>query len=226
MQRLSSRIPEGGAIHDSSEMTMEQYSAIMKKTLGHEYRRFIEDLMRQTPPPHGAAVLEIGPGPGWVGIWLAKERPDIRLDGLEASPDMRRVAQMNAEEEGVAERVRYLPGVVEQMEHISDASYDLVISRDSLHHWNDPVAGFREIARVVKPDGQVYLRDSRRDLGFGAKLFVNMIGWLFVGKMAKHWKSSIAASYTPSELQTMLNSLSNVQWKISSSFLDLGIQSA
>ncbi len=225
MQRLSSRTPEGGAIHDSSDMTMEQYSAVMKKRLGHEYRRFIENVTRQTPPPHGAAVLEIGPGPGWVGIWLAKARPDIRLDGLEASPDMRRVAQMNAESEGVAERVRYLSGVVERMESLSDASYDLVISRDSLHHWDDPLAGFREIARVVKPDGQVYIRDSRRDLGVGAKLFVNVIGWLFVGRMAKYWKSSIAASYTPSELQEMLRTLPQMKWTVYSSFLDLGIQS-
>ena len=225
MKHLSPRTPEGGAIHDSSEMTMEQYSAIMKKTLGHEYRRFIQDMTQQIQPPRGAAVLEIGPGPGWVGIWLAKARPDIRLDGLETSPDMRRVAQMNAESEGVAERVRYLPGVVERMESLPDASYDLVISRDSLHHWDDPLAGFREIARVVKPDGQVYIRDSRRDLGVGAKLFVNVIGGLFVGKMAKYWKSSIAASYTPSELQAMLRSLPNARWKISSRFLDLGIQS-
>ena len=164
MKTILPRIPEGGAIEDSQEMNMERYSEIMKKALGHGYRRFVTHIVQQVQPGQGATVLEIGPGPGWVGIWLAKERPDIRLDGMEVSPDMRRVATANAQAEGVAERVRYCQGVVENMQQLADHAYDLVISRDSLHHWDDPRKGFQEIARVVKSDGQVYIQDSRRDL--------------------------------------------------------------
>jgi ubiquinone/menaquinone biosynthesis C-methylase UbiE len=225
MKTLPPRIPEGGAIEDSQDLNMERYSEIMKKALGQEYRRFVAHIVQQVQPPQGATVLEIGPGPGWVGIWLAKERKDLRLDGLEASPDMCRVATANAQTEGVAERVRYVQGVVENMSGIADHTYDLVISRDSLHHWDDPLKGFQEIIRVLKPDGKVYISDNRRDLSFVAKLIVNIVGPLMVGKMAKYWKSSIAASYTPEELQQMLQHLPEVKWTIRAELLDIAIQS-
>lgn len=43
------------------------------------------------------SCLEISPGPGWIGIWLAENRSDLTVIGLEPSADMRRVARINAE---------------------------------------------------------------------------------------------------------------------------------
>jgi ubiquinone/menaquinone biosynthesis C-methylase UbiE len=224
MKTIQARIPEGGAIEDSQEMTMEQYSEIMKTKLGGEYRRFVNYVIQHIKPLEGAKVLEIGPGPGWAGIWLLQKRTDLVLDGLEASPDMIRVATANAQEEGVADRVRYFQGVVENMEEIADNTYDFVFSRDSLHHWEDPVKGFHEVARVVKPDGKVYIQDSRRDLGLRAKFIVNVIGPLLAGNMAKYWKSSIAASYTPAELQQMIRTIPRNDWTVKSNFLEISIE--
>lgn len=224
MKTIQPRIPEGGAIEDSQEMTMEQYSEIMKTKLGGEYRRFVNYVIQQIKPVEGAKVLEIGPGPGWAGIWFLQKRTDLVLDGLEASADMIRVATANAQEEGVADRVRYFQGVVENMEEIADNTYDFVFSRDSLHHWEDPVKGFREIARVVKSKGKVYIQDSRRDLGLRAKFIVNVIGPLLAGNMAKYWKTSIAASYTPAELQQMIRTIPRNDWTVKSNFLEVSIE--
>jgi ubiquinone/menaquinone biosynthesis C-methylase UbiE len=224
MKTIQPRIPEGGAIEDSQEMTMEQYSEIMKTKLGGEYRRFVNHVIQHIKPLEGSKILEIGPGPGWAGIWLLRKRTDLVLDGLEASPDMIRVATANAQEEGVADRVRYFQGVVENMEEIADNTYDFVFSRDSLHHWQDPVKGFREIARVVKPEGKVYIQDSRRDLGLRAKFIVNVIGPLLAGNMAKYWKTSIAASYTPVELQWMIRTIPRNDWTVKSNFLEVSIE--
>lgn len=224
MKTIHPRIPEGGAIEDSQEMTMEQYSETMKTKLGGEYRRFVNYIIQHIKPLEGAKVLEIGPGPGWAGIWLLRKRTDLVLDGLEASPDMIRVATANAQEEGVADRVRYFQGVVENMEGIADKTYDFVFSRDSLHHWEDPVKGFRGIARVIKPEGKVYIQDNRRDLGLRAKFIVNVIGPLLAGNMAKYWKSSIAASYTPAELQQMIRTIPRNDWTVKSNFLEVSIE--
>jgi len=70
MRKNKPRIPEGGAIEDSSEMTMEQYSETMKKQLGKEYIRFAENVLEKVNPTANSHVLEIGPGPGWAGINL------------------------------------------------------------------------------------------------------------------------------------------------------------
>jgi ubiquinone/menaquinone biosynthesis C-methylase UbiE len=220
---MKPRVPEGGAIVDDEDINAEEYSLYMKKKLGGEYRRFIKDVLENMNPPLNARVLEIGPGPGWIGIWLAKERPDLFIDGLEPSPDMIRVANKNAREEGVGERVRYISGYVEKMEQIPDKQYDLIISNESLHHWSIALEGFKEIKRVLKASGKILIRDGRRDLGLGAKFIVNVLGRLFAGTMWKYWKSSLDASYTPQEIRDFLKQIPSLNWVVKEDILGVSI---
>lgn len=115
-------------------------------------------------------------------------------------------------------------GVGEDMSILSDDKYDLVISRDSMHHWDYPEQVFLEISRVLKKDGKLYIHDSRRDLNIGGKLIVNLIGPLMAGKMLKYWKSSIAASYTPEEVQKILEKIGLNDWFVVADLMDLSIQ--
>jgi ubiquinone/menaquinone biosynthesis C-methylase UbiE len=223
MKKNKPRLPEGGAIEDSSAMTMEQYSETMKKQLGKEYIRFADNVIGKINPTQNSLVLEIGPGPGWAGINLLKKRTDLKLEGQEASPDMVRVATENAEKEGLIERAHYSTGVGEEMKGIPDQHYDLVISRDSLHHWTDPKKVFLEIKRVLKPDGKLYIHDHRRDLNFFGKLIVTVFSALIPGGMGKYWRSSIAAAYTREEIQTIFKELQINQWIIYTNFMDLVI---
>ena len=159
MKRTKLRIPEGGAIEDNPGMTMEQYSEIMKKQLGREYLRFADNVVKKVNPLENSIVLEIGPGPGWAGIYLLKKRKDLKLIGLDTSPDMIRVASENATKEGFPDIV-FIQGSAENMSEINDDTFDLVISRDSLHHWEEPERVFKEIKRVLKPEGKLYIHDS------------------------------------------------------------------
>ncbi|HJX70868.1 MAG TPA: methyltransferase domain-containing protein, partial [Bacteroidales bacterium] len=215
------RIPEGGAIEDTNQLSMEEYSDVMKKKLGKHYQEFAEIVSRKIVPVENAKVLEIGPGPGWAGICLLKGRSDIKLDAIEASTDMIRVAIKNAEKEGVADRVNYMHGAVENMQNIPDAVYDLVISRESMHHWDDPEKGLKEINRVLRPGGKLYIQDHRRDIGLFARFIVNVMGPVMAGNMVKYWKSSIHASYTPEEVQKMIDKIPGVSWHIKADLLDL-----
>lgn len=217
------RIPEGGAIEDTNQMSMEDYSDVMKKKLGKHYLKFARSVNEVVVPVENAKVLEIGPGPGWAGIYLLKERYDIRLDAIEASPDMIRVAEENAFEEGVNDRVDYKHGMVENMPGIPESAYDLVISRESMHHWDDPEKGLREISRVLKPGGKLFIQDHRRDIGLFAKCIVNILGPLMAGNMAKYWKSSIRASYTPEEAQKMIDKIPGINWYVKADILNLAI---
>jgi len=218
---MKPRIPEGVAIVDSSEISMEQYSKIMKKQLGKEYERFANNVINKVGPVQNSSVLEIGPGPGWAGIELLKKRMDLKLTGLEASSDMIRVAKSNASSESV--NCSYVVGLGENMEKIGDHQFDLVISRDSMHHWEDPEKVFKEIERVLKIDGKIYIHDSRRDMNAFGRLIVNIFSRFIPYNMGYYWKTSIAASYTPMEIQKMLQNIGITDWCVESDFMDLKI---
>ncbi|HOI39748.1 MAG TPA: class I SAM-dependent methyltransferase [Methanobacterium sp.] len=218
------RVPEGGAIEDTNQMSMEDYSEIMKKRLGGEYIKFAENVINKVYPFKNSKVLEIGPGPGWAGINVLKMREDLYLDGLEASTDMVRVATQNAALENLSDRTKYFHGIGEDMKTLPDDDYDLVISRDSMHHWDYPEQVFLEISRVLKKNGKLYIHDSRRDLNIGGKLIVNIFGHFMAGKMLKYWKSSIAASYTPEEISKMLEKNGLNDWIVEADLMDLSIQ--
>jgi ubiquinone/menaquinone biosynthesis C-methylase UbiE len=42
-----------------------------------------------------------------------------------------------------------------------DASFDIVVSTLSMHHWADPTRGMAEIGRVLRPDGRALIWDFR-----------------------------------------------------------------
>jgi ubiquinone/menaquinone biosynthesis C-methylase UbiE len=48
---------------------------------------------------------------------------------------------------------------------LPDASVDLAFSTMSYHHWVDQVEGVREMARVLRPEGRLFLADNWPPMG-------------------------------------------------------------
>ncbi len=204
MSKSKKRIPEGEAILDMPELTMEELNESFRKRMW-EYKQFVKFLIKGVGIKDYSKILEIGPGPGWITILLAKANPTLKITGLEISEDMIRVANENKENEGISDQIEFILGDAKNMSEIKDKTFDAVISHDSLHHWEDPIRVFNEIQRVLKENGVFCIKDGRRDIGLPAKFIFN-IAKLFISKtMSYYWKTSIMAGYTPEELNQILN---------------------
>lgn len=118
------------------------------------YRRIAEDVAALAP--HGGAVLDVGTGPGVLLVETARLRRDLRVTGLDLSADMVAAAQRNTADLG--DRVEVRVGDVTDPP-FADASFDLVVTSFSAHHWADPAGAVPELARVLRPGGRLAVYD-------------------------------------------------------------------
>ena len=130
------------------------YDVMSRRVLRRMYRRFATDIAAGAP--QGGAVLDVGTGPGVLLVELGKRRADLRLSGVDLSPDMIASARRNLRPLG--ERAVAEVGDVTSLP-FTDDSFDLIVSSLSLHHWDDPAAAVPELARVLRPGGRVLIYD-------------------------------------------------------------------
>jgi ubiquinone/menaquinone biosynthesis C-methylase UbiE len=107
-------------------------------------------------------VLEIGPGPGFATIELAKLLEGVQIVCLEASKTMIEIASGHVAEDGLGERITFQEGVAHRLP-FPDEYFDLVVSSGSLHEWREADKAFQEMHRVLKSGGCVRVTDLRRD---------------------------------------------------------------
>ena len=149
----------------------------------------------------GGRALEVGPGPGYLGLEWLKHTNRTRLTGLDISPDMIVVARRNAAEYGFSERTEYVESGGATMP-FDDNQFDASFSNGSLHEWADVSKTLAEIWRVLKPGGRLFFSDLRRDMFAPVKWFM----WLVTKpkEIRPGLITSINAAYTPTEVKGLL----------------------
>ncbi len=93
----------------------------------------------------GVSVLDVGTGTGRAALALAKR--GARVVGLDSSEEMLRVAELNAEREGLA--VEFRTGDAHSLPY-ADGSFDLVTSLRVLMHTPDWQRCLSELCRVAR----------------------------------------------------------------------------
>ena len=112
---------------------------------------------------HPTGILaDIGCGPGYLALLIARKHPGLRVLGLDTAEEMIRAAEANASTLGLSGRLEFRQGAVAALP-LPDGTLDFALSTLSLHHWSDPGGGLAEIHRVLKDGGQLLLFDLRRD---------------------------------------------------------------
>ena len=165
-------------------------------------------------------VLEVGPGPGYLGLEWLENTENTVLQGLDISEEMIAIAERNAKEYGLTERVKYVEADASQMP-FEDEYFDAAFSNGSLHEWAQPEAILNEIARVLKQGGRYCISDLRRDM----TSIMKWLMWFFTKpkEIRPGLVSSINAAYTVREIQNMLLKTQLQGWHVRKNIIGLVI---
>lgn len=104
----------------------------------------------------GKRTLEIGCGRGGFSCWLAANsggRADIVASDFSSTAVEK--GEAYAVERGIT-GITWEVGDIQRIAH-PDASFDTVISCETIEHVPDPALAVRELARVLKPAGRLFL---------------------------------------------------------------------
>lgn len=106
----------------------------------------------------GETVLDLGSGAG-VDAFVARRAVGLtgRVFGVDFAPAMIEKAQRNAKKLGYG-NVEFLHGEIEALP-VADESTDVVISNCVLNLVPDKAQAFREVFRVLRPDGRFIISD-------------------------------------------------------------------
>lgn len=109
-------------------------------------------LSRPSPTDH---ALDVACGPGLVACHFAPEV--ARITGLDLTPEMIRQAEITQSARGLT-NMAWCVGKAEPLP-FADASFTIVLTRYSFHHFQNPGAVLSEMLRVCRPGGRVLVAD-------------------------------------------------------------------
>ncbi|WP_312417010.1 class I SAM-dependent methyltransferase [Pseudescherichia sp.] len=141
--------------HDNVEDQFGSQASAYLTSAVHAAGRDLERLRERLQRFPQAHVLDVGCGGGHASFTAATAVEQVTAYDL--SSDMLGVVASAAKEKGLT-NINTQQGYAESLP-FADSTFDVVISRYSAHHWQDLGLALREIKRVLKPGGTVFLMD-------------------------------------------------------------------
>ncbi|WP_338849004.1 class I SAM-dependent methyltransferase [Massilia sp. W12] len=198
-----------------------QQSSLVSQQFGNQAQAYLRsavhaqgaELQRMTDLARASAALhalDLGCGAGHVSFALAAGGATVTA--YDVSPKMLEVVGQEAQRRAC--RLSLRQGQAERLP-FADASFDLVASRFSAHHWEDVPAALAEVRRVLKPGGQCILVDV---IAPPQPLFDTVLQTVEILRDPSHVRDYSASQWREMALQAGLACGEFMQWKLTMVF--------
>jgi 2-polyprenyl-3-methyl-5-hydroxy-6-metoxy-1,4-benzoquinol methylase len=183
---------------------VRKYAEGHKKYAGLMYRGMMKNVRGLDL---SGRFLEMGAGPGFLAMVMAREHPDVSITAVDVSPDMAEVAREYILENKLADRINYIVGDVGDRELMQRLGrFDFVYATYSLHHWKEPEDSIRNLWDAVGEGGVMYIYDFRR------------LGWLRALPIKDGIIESMKAALTPDEIRAVFREIGITDYRIKNTF--------
>jgi ubiquinone/menaquinone biosynthesis C-methylase UbiE len=120
------------------------------------YETVGEDVISFCGSSAGRVWVDLGSGPGGLGLALLEKLPEITMVLMDPDGEVLCRALDSARERGLSARAVAVVGSAESIA-LPDESVDAVVSRGSFYFWQDRAQGLREIWRILRPGGRAMI---------------------------------------------------------------------
>ena len=161
-----------------------------------------------------AQVLDLGTGTARIPILIAQARPEWQVVAIDLAESMLAIAGENVVRAKLENQIQLQLMDAKQLPYPS-SSFDGVISNSLIHHLPDPLPFFRELKRVLKPQGFILLRDLLRPSSPAiADAMVTEIGTEYSPHQTQLFRDSLGAAFTLAEIQSFVETVGLADVKV------------
>ncbi|MBX3438181.1 MAG: methyltransferase domain-containing protein [Planctomycetaceae bacterium] len=169
-------------------------------------RVFVDDLLAAIPlwDPVVGRVLDVGTGTAQIPLELCgRSRFAGEVVGVDLAEEMLILARQNISRAGWQTRVQ-VECIDAKSLRYADSEFDIVMSNSIVHHIPQPLDVLREMVRVVRPGGQLFVRDLLRPVSDDE---VEQIVTAYAGQEPVHaqqlFRQSLWAALTVDEMRAL-----------------------
>ncbi len=124
---------------------------------------FCNDFFAARSLTDGVQILDVGTGTAQIPIEICKRNPNLKITAIDLAESMLELGNKNIKSSGLQASIT-LGKVDSKKMPYPDESFDQVISNSIIHHIPNPLECFKEMIRVTKKGGLLFVRDLLRPL--------------------------------------------------------------
>lgn len=136
-----------------------------------------KEIAKIVNPDRGTSLLDVGCGWGLLLKELHNMGRELKLYGIDISPKMVRVAKLRLKN---TNNIEILEGSADKLPYKND-SFEYITCILSFHHHPNSLQSLKEMFRVLKPGGKVFLLDPFKS-GFMARFIIIVNNIIFQEK--------------------------------------------
>ncbi|NPD46161.1 MULTISPECIES: bifunctional demethylmenaquinone methyltransferase/2-methoxy-6-polyprenyl-1,4-benzoquinol methylase UbiE [unclassified Lentimicrobium] len=158
-------------------------------------------LVKKLKKNHPSQVLDIATGTGDLAITISKALPQASIIGADISENMLEVGKQKVLKKKLSDRIKMELGDSEKLKY-NDGFFDAVTVAFGVRNYEDLNKGLKEMNRVTKTNGSVYILEFSKPTAFPIKQIYNFYFSSILPLLGKSVsKDDAAYSYLPESVQ-------------------------